>query len=79
MSMNVAHFPHLGPIANPTLDDYRTELSLMAEIAERESRYQKAILWNNWRRWLNTVRRLEWAQSAREGRERTTGRKELAT
>jgi hypothetical protein len=63
--MNVANFPYQGPIENPTLDDYLTELSLIEATARDASQHHDNRLWGIWRRWKRTIRMLSWAQMSR--------------
>lgn len=62
MSLSAAHFPHQGEIQNPTIDDYRTELSLIEA---------EGLPFKTWQmdRWQRLIRRLRWMQDAKDNRE----------
>lgn len=71
MSMNVAHFPLLGPIEDPTIKQYEIEVALQETDPDRPRAGASGPYWERWREWRQTLRRLEWSQSAREMRERS--------
>lgn len=56
MTRFAADFPHQGRIENPTIDDYRMELSLMR---------MKPSQGGDCRRWEGVIRRLQFAAEAR--------------
>lgn len=60
-----ANFPIQGLIANPTIDDYRTEVMLMEEMPRVSS---------NWGLWKKTIRRLKWMADHSESLSRRAAR-----
>lgn len=61
VGMSVASFPIMGPVNNPTLDDYRVELAMQE--ADLRQWFGTSAYYPRWvtrREWRKLVFRMEW-------------------